>query len=214
MSKETKIISGVGVVFFALLALLIYNTNSGAQPVVDSNLLISQGSYMTGTKEAKVNIVEFADYQCPACAYANPIVQRLVETYKGNSNVNFVSRNFPLPQHSNGMISAEAAQAAGAQGKFWEMGNMLYERQNEWSGTPKALEMFVSYAKELGLDIKVFTESVSQKKFKDVIEKDLSDARALGVNSTPTFFINGEKFEGGLSFDAFKKKIDEKLQTP
>ena len=212
MSKETKIISSIGIVFFALFALLIYNTSNESKPIADSNLLIGQGSHMTGTKEAKVNIVEFADYQCPACAYANPIIQRIINIYKENPNVNFVSRNFPLPQHANGMISAQAAEAAGAQGKFWEMGNMLYERQNEWSGNPKALEMFASYAKELGLDVKAFTDSVSQNKFKDVIEKDLSDARALGVNSTPTFFINGEKFEGGLSFDAFKKKIDEKLQ--
>ena len=212
MSKETKIISSIGIVFFALFAFLIYKTSSGPKPIADFNLLIGQGSHMTGTKEAKVNVVEFGDYQCPACAYANPIVQQLIEAYKGNPNVNFVSRNFPLPQHSNGMISAEAAEAAGAQGKFWEMHNMLYARQNEWSGNPKALEMFASYAKELGLDVKAFMDSVNQKKFKDVIEKDLSDARALGVNSTPTFFINGEKFEGGLSFDAFKKKIDEKLQ--
>src|SRR3990167_10518745 len=171
MSTETKIISGVGIGFFALLAFLIYNTNSGAQPVADSNLLIGQGSYMTGTKEAKVNVVEFGDYQCPACAYASPIVQQLVKAYKDNPNVNFVFRNFPLPQHSNAMISAEAAEAARAQGKFLEMSEMLYGRQNEWSGNPKALEIFVGYAKELGLDINLFTDSVSQEKFKDIIIK-------------------------------------------
>ena len=212
MSKEAKIISSVGIVFFVLFALLIYKTSSGPKPIADFQLLIGQGNHMTGTKEAKVNIVEFADYQCPACAYANPIIQKIVNTYKDNPDVNFVSRNFPLPQHANGMISEEAVEAAGVQGKFWEMGNMLYERQNEWSGNSKALEMFAGYAKELGLDVKAFTDSINQNKFKDVIEKDLSDARALGVNSTPTFFINGEKFEGGLSFEALKKKIDSKLQ--
>src|SRR3989338_10326523 len=105
MTKEAKIISSVGVVFFALFALLIYKTNSGSQIVADPNLLIGQLSYMTGTKDAKVNIVEFGDYQCPACAYASPIVQQLVEAYKDNPNVTFVFRNFPLPQHSNAMIS-------------------------------------------------------------------------------------------------------------
>src|SRR3989344_4283449 len=211
MSTETKIISGVGIGFFALLAFLIYNTNSGAQPVVDSALLIGQGSYMTGTKEAKVNVVEFGDYQCPACAYASPILQQLVKAYKDNQNVNFVFRNFPLPQHSNAMISAEAAEAARDQGKFLEMSEMLYDRQNEWSGNPKALELFAGFAKELGLNVKTFTDSVSQEKFKDIINKDRSDGQALGVNSTPTFFINGEKFQGGLNFDVFKKKIDDQL---
>ena len=212
MTKEAKIISGVGIVFFVLFAFLIYKTNTGTIVVADPTLLIGQGSHMTGTKDAKVNVVEFGDYQCPACAYANPIVQQLIEAYKDNPNVNFVSRNFPLPQHSNAMVSAEAAQAAGAQGKFWEMSDMLYENQNEWSGNPKALKVFIGYAQKLGLDIKAFTDSINQKKFQDVINKDRSDGQALGVNSTPTFFINGEKFEGGLSFDAFKKKIDEKLQ--
>src|SRR3989338_10576420 len=212
MSTETKIISGVGVVFFALLALLIYNTNSGSQPVADSNLLIGQGSYMTGTKGAKINVVEFGDYQCPACAYASPIIQELVKAYKDNQNVNFVFRNFPLPQHSNAMISAEAAEAARAQGKFLEMSEMLYGRQNEWSGNPKALEIFVGYAGELGLNVKTFTDSVNQEKFKDTITKDRSDGQALGINSTPTFFVNGEKLNGIPSFDEFKKKIDEKLK--
>ncbi len=214
MSTETKIISGVGIVFFALFALLIYKTNSGPQLVADSDLLIGQGSYMTSTKEAKVNVVEFADYQCPACAYASPIVQQLVVAYKDNPNVNFVFRNFPLPQHSNGMISAEVAEAARVQGKFLEMSEMLYGRQNEWSGNPKAIEVFIGYAQKLGLDVKAFTDSVNQKKFQDLIIKDRSDGQALGVNSTPSFFVNGEKIVGIPSFDEFKKKIDDKLQTP
>src|SRR3989338_236147 len=213
MSTETKIISGVGIGFFALLALLIYSTNSGSQPVADPNLLIGQGSYMTGTKDAKVNVVEFGDYQCPACAYASPIVQQLVVAYKGNPNVNFVFRNFPLPQHSNAMISAEAAEAARVQGKFLEMSEMLYDRQNEWSGNPKALDVFVKYAQELKLDIKDFEDSVNQQKFKDLIIKDRSDGQAIGVNSTPSFFINGEKLVGIPSFEEFKKKIDEKLSA-
>lgn len=216
MSKETKIISGVGIVFFALFAFLIYSTSTGTETstIADKDLLIGQMSQMTGKRDARVTIVEFGDYQCPACAYANPIVQRILNIYRDNPDVNFVSRNFPLSQHANGMISAEAAEAAGAQGKFWEMGNILFERQNEWSGSPEALEVFAGYAKELGLDVKAFTDSVNQKKFQDIINKDLSDARALGVNSTPTFFINGKKFEGVLGIDSFKKEIDERLQTP
>ena len=213
MTKEAKIISGVGVIFFALFALLIYKTNTGSQiAIADTNLLIGQLSYMTGTKDAKVNIVEFGDYQCPACAYASPIVQELVKAYKNNPNVNFVFRNFPLPQHSNAMISAEASEAARVQGKFLEMSEMLYGRQNEWSGNSKALEIFIGYAKELGLDINLFTDSVSQEKFKDIIIKDRSDGQALGVNSTPSFFINGEKLNGIPGLEEFKKIIDGKLQ--
>ncbi len=213
MSKETKIISGVGIIFFALFAFLIYKTSNGTpQVVTDPALLILDSSHMTGTKDAKVNIVEFGDFQCPACAYANSIIQQLIKTYKNNPNVNFVFRHFPLPQHSNAMISAEAVESAGAQGKFWEMLDLVYSGQNEWSGNPKALEVFVGYAQKIGLDVKVFTDAVSQNKFQDVIIKDRSDGQDLGINSTPTFFVAGEKIVGVPSFDEFKKKIDEKLQ--
>lgn len=214
MSTETKIISGVGIAFFAFLAVLIYKTGGESQVTADPALLISPSSHMTGKKEARVNIVEFGDYQCPACAYANSIVQQLITEYKDNPEVNFVFRNFPLPQHSNSMVAAEAAEAAGAQGKFLEMVDTLYKNQNEWSGNPKILELFAGYAGKLGLDVKTFNDSINQKKFQDVIIQDRSDGQALGVNSTPTFFINGEKFAGALSFESFKNKIDEKLQVP
>lgn len=212
MTKETKIISGVGILFFALFAFLIYRTSTGPSVIADPNLLIGQLSHMTGKKEAKVNVVEFGDYQCPACAYASPIVKQLIEAYKDDPNVNFVFRNFPLPQHSNAMVSAEAAEAAGAQGKFWEMHSMIYENQNEWSGSSNALEIFNGYAQKLGLDVKTFTDDINQDKFQDIITKDRSDGEALGVNSTPTFFINGEKLTGIPSFEDFKKLIDGKLQ--
>ncbi len=211
MSTETKIISGIGVIFFALFAFLIYRTSTVPQVVADPALLIADSSHMTGNKNAKVNVVEFGDYQCPACGYASPIIDKLIETYKNNSNVNFVFRNFPLPQHSNALVSAEAAEAAGAQGKFWEMHSMIYNGQNDWSGSSKALEIFAGYAQKLGLDIKTFTDAVSQNKFQDAISKDRSDGNALGVNATPTFFVAGEKIDGVPSFDEFKKKIDGKL---
>lgn len=213
MSKEAKIILSVGIGFFAILALLIYSTNTGpgSQIIADPALLISDTSHMTSTRDAKVNVIEFGDFQCPACAYANPIVQQLIEAYKGNLDVNFVFRHFPLAQHSNAIISAEAAEAAGAQGKFWEMNDMLYRGQNEWSSNSNSLEIFVGYAQKLGLNVKIFTDSINQNKFQDVIVKDRSDGQALGVNSTPTFFINGEKITGVPNFDNFKKIIDGKL---
>ena len=109
------------------------------------------------------------------------------------------------------MVSAEAAQAAGAQGKFWEMHSMIYNGQSDWSGSANALGIFSGYAQKLGLDVKAFTDSVNQQKFQDAIFKDRSDAQALGINSTPSFFIIGEKLYGIPSFDEFKKLIDEKL---
>jgi protein-disulfide isomerase len=88
---------------------------------------------------------------------------------------------------------------------------MIYAGQSDWSGNPKVLDVFVGYAQKLGLDIKTFTDAVNQNKFQDKIFKDRSDGQALGVNATPTFYLNGEKVDGIPSVDEFKKLIDSKL---
>ena len=166
---------------------------------------------MTGSPNAKVTVVEFGDYQCPACAYINPAVKQVIATYGANPNFNFVFRNFPLAQHRNAQLAAEAAESAGEQGKFWEMHDKIYEAQNDWAESGSALDMFTGYAQALGVDVNKFKQAIEQKKFDDVIRADARDGDTLGVNSTPTFFINGEKQPSIPSFDAFKTIIDADL---
>jgi len=168
-------------------------------------------SHMTGQANAKVTLVEFGDFQCPACAAAHPVVKQILETYNGNENFNFVFRHFPLSGiHKYAMDSAGAAEAAGRQGKYWEMHNLLYERQTEWA-VPQALEYFVQYATQLGLDGELLRQEVRDKKYADIISADYADGEALSVNSTPTFFLNGQPLVGIPKFDDLKKSIDQKL---
>lgn len=217
MTKEAKIliiIAGLAIVGGVLLA-IFYNPQP-AEPgqAVDPQSLIRDSSRMTKSANAKVNIVEFADYQCPGCAALHPRIKEILEFYK-DKDVNFVFRNFPLETiHANALPAAEAAESAGKLGKFWEMNNLLYERQNEWNNLPDPTDNFVAYAESLGMNAGEFKVIYTQHLFRDVIKADQKDGESLQIQSTPTVYINGVKFEGkdGIaSVDEFKAKIDEEL---
>ena len=149
-------------------------------------------SFMTGQANAKVTLVEFGDYQCPFCAAANPTIKTLREKYQANPDFNLIFREFPLSQHSNAQEAAESAEAAGAQGKYWEMNELLYQHQNDWSGTFNPTDTFVGYAEQLGLDTKKFKSDITTGAYINNITQDQLDGEALGVNGTPTFFLNGQ----------------------
>ncbi len=215
MTKEVKILLGIAIlVIIGGVLLAIFANPQPEQPgqTVDSNSLIRESSHMTGKKDSKVTVVEFGDFQCPACGAAHPEVKAVLEQYKDNPNVNFVFRNFPLDTiHPNAHISAEAAEAAGAQGKYWEMHDMLYEKQNEWSASLTPLDFFAQYATQLGLNVDEFKTAIQQRRFADVINTDYKDGETAGVNSTPTFFINGTKQNKVLQRDELKSLIEAEL---
>lgn len=214
MNREVKILGLVAILIIAMGAFLILQKPPARDlPGVplDSQNLMRDTSHMTGKADAKVTLVEFADFQCPACAAAHPVVKQILETYKDNTDFNFVSRNFPLSGiHKYAMDSAGAAEAAGRQGKYWEMHNILFERQTEWA-VPQALEYFVQYAAQLGLDAEKLRQEVRDKKYADIINTDYADGTALSVNSTPTFFLNGQRLVGVPKYEDLKKSIDEQL---
>ncbi len=219
MSKEAKVILAISAVFLVIFAGFIYlatrsSTVRNPEPVtVDASLLIKKDSYQTSPGSAKVTIVEFGDFQCPSCAQVYPTLKELLKIYQ--DKLNLVFRNFPLPQHKNANVAAEAALAAGSQGKFWEMYDKLYENQDKWSESGNALDIFNGYAKDIGLDVDKFTQDVKGEKFKETIASDLSDGTLLGIDATPTFFIDGKKAVGVLDLNQMKNLIDQKLsQTP
>lgn len=213
MTKEVKIILIVSVVVVLGGVGLFLAQPKQAEPgkPVDSKSLVRDTSHMTGNKDAKVSVVEFGDFECPACAAAEPIIEQLRTDYKDNKDVNFVFRNFPLPQHTKALISAEAAEAAGEQGKFWEMHDKIYANQESWVNSNSHEAMFEQYARDLGLDVGKFKESLQSNKFNSVIAADKADGESLGVNSTPTIYINGEKAEG-FGPDVLKSAIEAKLK--
>ena len=141
---------------------------------------------MLGRADAPVTIVEFSDYQCPACGAFKPIVEQIVEKYK--DKILFAYRNFPLAQHEFAEKAAEVAEAAGEQGKYFEMHDYLFANQANFSD-----EVYQAGAKKIGLDMDKFNEALKSGKFKSLIQDDISFGVSHGVNSTPTFFLNGKK---------------------
>ncbi len=214
MSNEAKVLIGISIATIAIVigaSVLVggKSPSEDAAPIANTEALIRSDSHVEGEKNAKVTIVEFGDFQCPACGAAHPVVAQILREYQGK--VTFVFRNFPLPMHKNAQTAAEAAEAAGAQGKFFEMHNLLFSNQKEWENSSNPMEQFSQYAKELKLDEAKFKADVEGKKYAKKIEKDVNDGYAVGVNSTPTFYINGVKQEGGLPYNEFKEKIDAAL---
>ncbi len=211
MTKEVKIMILVFVVIFGGLGFLISRNNKISTTPVAKEKLVTATSHSTTSPDAKVNIVEFGDFQCPACAAAFPIVEELLAFYKDNPQVNFVFRNFPLPQHQYAMLTANAAEAAGAQGKYWEMYSLIYSHQDDWVNSVDPMSVLVGYASQLKLDVNKFKAEVSANKYDSVINQDKQEGVSLGINSTPTFFINGVKAVGIQSLADFKARVDAAL---
>ncbi|HEY8833793.1 MAG TPA: DsbA family protein [Gemmatimonadaceae bacterium] len=151
---------------------------------------VSAEEHAAGPDEGPVTLVEYGDYECPYCGMAHPIV-KAVQRALGDQ-LRFVFRNFPLAEaHPHARLAAQAAEAAGAQGRFWEMHDMLFENQN-------ALEPadILGYAKSIGLDIARFEQDLEAGTYAKKVRDDFRNGVRSGVNGTPTFFVNGERYDG------------------
>lgn len=167
---------------------------------------IKQTDHIRGATGAKVTLVEFGDFQCPACAAYEPLVRQVLADNKDSLQVVF--RHFPLTQiHQNALLAARASEAAGLQGKFWEMHDMLYDYQKSWSGLLNAREIFVSYAATLGLDVAQFSADMDSSVVEEKILAEYREGTKLGVGGTPTFFINGKMIESPSSLEEFDALI-------
>ena len=151
-----------------------------------------EGYAYKGSPDAPVTVIEYGDFQCPSCAaFATQqeaaIDQRYVETGK----VQFIYHDFPLPQHDNAVIAAAAARAAGEQGKFWQMHDLLFTRQRTWSTSNAIQPLLVSYAEAIGLDRQAFEQALTSEKFVAALETARQQSGQRGVQATPTFDVNG-----------------------
>lgn len=157
------------------------------------SLPVEDIDHTEGPEDAKVTMVEYGDYQCPACATYSPVVIQALEQFP--NDLRLVYRHIPLPQHLNAPAASFAAEAAGKQGKFWEMHNGLYAMQAEWQSLENPVPQFEQYAEEMGLDVEKFKQDFASEEVASKVERDMKSAGDSGVNSTPTFFLNGTKVE-------------------
>jgi len=172
---------------------------------------ISESDNTKGNPEANVILIEYSDFQCPACVSYQSMVKQLMEEY--NDKINFAYRHYPLRNtHDNAQLAGQAAEAAGIQGKFWEMHDKLFENQSDWSEESDPTEKFVAYAGEFELDIEKFKTDMESDITKDKVNSDYSGGSAARVNSTPTFFLNGNKISSPKTLDGFKGLIDKEIE--
>ncbi len=214
--KRNLMISAAIVAVFLVVAAVIVAINSGSdkdQPVAGAgteNLLVRDNSHRAGPAgDGKVTLVEFLDFECEACGAAFPFVEQLRETYSGR--VTFVVRYFPIPSHFNAERAARAVEAAAGQGAFEAMYKKMYETQTEWAEqrVPKD-DVFRGYASELGLNMTQWDTAYSDPATLQRIKDDVADGRTLGVQGTPTFFLNGAKLQPRSAED-FIEAIDAAL---
>ena len=148
----------------------------------------TDSAHIRGNPDAPVTLEEFGDFQCPPCGKFSEFVEELLKEY--NSRLRLVFRNFPLSGHEHAREAALAAEAAGLQGKFWEMHDTLYREQDTWSKAPNVRELFESYAGTIGLNVDQFKKDVDGDKARERVDSDRALADFLGVKATPTLFIN------------------------
>lgn len=172
--------------------------------------LVAPDSPTITASGAKVTLVEFLDFECEACGAAFPIVKQILAEYEGR--LTYVVRDFP--NHNNSVLAASAAYAAGEQGKYWEMYDKLFEQQAAWGERQDSqAPAFLGFAEELGLDMAKFRIDLESGRYVDRLQRDVDAARSLGVDATPTFFVNGTKFVGVPPYEEFKRLIDDAIDA-
>lgn len=164
----------------------------------------AEPAHTKGPANAPAHIEEFGDFECPPCAMFHPILEQMEEEFGDKLRVTF--REFPLPNHKHALRAASAAEAAGMQGRFWQMHKLIYEHQNEWKALFDVRPVFDGYAKQIGLDVERFNRDLGGSQVAQRIIMDGKRAQSMGVKGTPTVFLNGREVQ-------FQSLVPEKLRV-
>jgi protein-disulfide isomerase len=168
---------------------------------------VSARDHTEGRADAPLTLVEYGDYQCPYCGAVYPVVKRLQKA--SGKRLRFVFRNFPLTQaHPYAMVAAEAAEAAGLQGKFWGMHDLIYENQADL-----APDVLPAWAETLKLDLQEFALAIKKGEITKRIKEDRMSGIQSGVNGTPCFFINGARYDGRADYEPLRAALEQQLNT-
>lgn len=217
MKSESKRIFGwllVAVIIIGSFLMIIFagQGDSDENGQVDDGPItlapVTPNEWIKGNPSARVSLVEYSDFQCPACRSRLGQVEEILKTY--GDKIKFVYRHFPLKlNHKNAELAARASEAAGLQGKFWEMHDLLFLNQPTWQGetNEQAKVTFIGYGKQLELDEAKFIADLDSDAVKDSVDEDYAGGLAAGINSTPTFFLNGKKI-APYTFEEFKSLIE------
>jgi len=172
---------------------------------------MSAADWVKGNNETKVSLLEYSDFECPSCGHYYPVLKRLFGEF--GDRVKFAYRHFPLDQHAHAEPAARAAEAAGRQGRFWDMHDRIFDDRETWSKQTNAEETFIGYAKQLGLDPARFRADLNSAEVRMSVEEDRRSGQQAGIQGTPTFFLNGWPIENPQGYDAFRKVLQQAVQS-
>jgi protein-disulfide isomerase len=218
--KNVPLLLGTIVITLVMIVGIAFFFSKSAVPttevtITDQALLLGETANVKGaTESAQVTVVEFSDFQCPACKAALPLGEALIAQYA--DKVKFVYRHFPLENiHPNARFAAQFAEAAAKQGKFWEVHDLLFERQAEWAEIATKedlLDVFLTYADELQIDKTQLQEKIESTPVMDRVARDTLDANKIGITATPTFFVNGKQVPAPQLMSAVESLVTSTTQ--
>lgn len=196
------------VVVVALFAGVLWLQGKESYPAPDNAV---QTRHIIGKADAIVSLVEYSDFQCPACKLYYPIIEQIIQKY--GDRISFEYRHYPLATiHRHAFAAARASEAAAQQGKFWEMYRKLFENQQLWESAGDAQEIFVSFAANIGLDVAQFEKDFASSQTNSAINASIAEFNGQNLSkSTPTFLLDGTKIEA-RSVEDFSALIEERLQ--
>ncbi|OGH38221.1 MAG: hypothetical protein A2905_04250 [Candidatus Levybacteria bacterium RIFCSPLOWO2_01_FULL_36_10] len=202
----------IGISSFLFLGVFIFviiqnKQNSDTKQV---SVEVSQNDWIRGDKNAKVTLIEFSDFECPACKAYTPYTEQLINDYKGK--VRLVYKEFPLTSiHKNALPAAKAAEAAGAQNKFWQMHDLLFDKQDEWAGVLPPIELFKKYAASLSLDLDKFQKDMNSSQVSEKIIRDMNEGNKIGLTGTPTFVLEGKMIQLPGNYEELKQIVEQEV---
>jgi protein-disulfide isomerase len=194
-----------GIVVITVILMFLATRRTAINPPFELGIIHPLDN-IKGNASSSVVVMEYSDFQCPACKNYYPVMRELMTEF--GDRVAFVYRYFPLTAaHPNAEFAARAAQAAGKQGKFWEMHDLLFEKQNEWTSVANVEPIFESYAALLDISVNQFKIDWASREVKDFVKAEREHAIKSGLAGTPTFFVNGKQIQNPTSVEAFRAII-------
>lgn len=203
------------ILVIVIAVLVILGLGSLSDTPSQDNVLttpVSSQDWVKGNQEAPLTLVEYGDFQCPACAAYHPILKSLEAEF--GENLRGVFRHFPLIIHANAQLASQAAEAAGNQGKFWEMHDLLFEHQGDWANlsNTEAKNMFMGFAGQLELNLDTFGADLDAQETIVRIQEDVQSGLDANVTATPTFFLNGQKITNPQGLEPFRNLLNTLLE--
>jgi protein-disulfide isomerase len=211
-TKIKKLATWIGAILVILVVVFVLFQTATSSPSTPTLKIapVSARDIKKGNPKAKLTLIEYADFECSACAVYHPVVNQILNNYK--NKIYYVYRMFPLEQsHPNAFVSAQAAYAAYKQGAFFNYDDMLYGKQTEWATLQDPITAFADYATLLNLNVDKFKTDMNSAQTKKYIQDSEDQALKEGINYTPSFFINGNLIQNPNDYTGFKKLIDDAL---